>query len=81
MKDNNDYIDIMEEYFNFASNKKDQSGDLKDARPEQHYLVGVTPDQKEKARRHNKKIETLTEENKPVSPLNPVYDAKWRFYW
>lgn len=26
-------------------------------------------------------MKEFTEENKPVSPVDPVYDAKWRFYW
>ena len=26
-------------------------------------------------------MKTLTEENLPMSPIDPVYDAKWRYYW
>ena len=41
----------------------------------------MTTEKLEKARCHEKKMKEFTEENKPVSPLDPVYDAKWRFYW
>ncbi len=54
---------------------------MTDVKPEYHYLVGVTPDKVEKARRHEKKIKTLTYDNLPVSPIEPVYDAKCRYYW
>lgn len=33
------------------------------------------------ARNHKEKIATYAKENKPVSPLEPVFDAKWRFMW
>jgi hypothetical protein len=43
--------------------------------------VGVCPENLEKARNHTKRIQKYTQENKPVSPLEPVFDAKWRFMW
>lgn len=81
MKDNDDYIDLMEEYFEKKGQQYYAGEVLKDQKPEYHYLVGVTTEKVEKARRHEKKMKEFTEENQPVSPIDPVYDAKWRFYW
>ena len=81
MRDNDEYIDLMEDYFNQVSEDYYQGRPLTDAKPQFHYLVGVTPDNVEKARKHEKKIKTLSLENLPVSPVDPVYDAKWRYYW
>jgi len=81
MKDNDDYIDLMEEYFEKKGKMFYAGEQLKDQKPEYHYLVGVTTEKLEKARRHEKKMKEFTEENQPVSPIDPVYDAKWRFYW
>lgn len=71
----------MEQYFDQASEIFYKSQQLEDVKPQYHYLVGATPENQEKARRHAKKMETLSEKNKPVSPINPVYDAKWRYSW
>lgn len=81
MEDNNEYIDLMEKYFDTVSGPYYQDKTLKEAKPEYHYLVGATPENQEKARKHEKKIRTLTEENLPMSPVDPVYDAKWRYSW
>ena len=43
--------------------------------------MGVCPEFLERAREHKKRINRYTEENKPVSPIEPVFDAKWRFMW
>jgi isopenicillin N synthase-like dioxygenase len=43
--------------------------------------VGVCPEKQEIARDHAKKIKSYSEENKPVSPLVPIFDAKWRYMW
>ena len=45
--------------------------------------MGATPEYIEKARDHSEKLAllNLAEEDKPVSPLEPVFDAKWRFMW
>lgn len=80
-KDNNDYIDLMEQYFESRGNQLYSGGMLDDAKPEHHYQVGVCPEFQEKAREHRKRIERYTEENKPVSPIEPIFDAKWRFMW
>jgi hypothetical protein len=44
-------------------------------------LVGVTPENVEIARDHKERIKKYAPENKPMSPLEPVFDAKWRFLW
>lgn len=71
----------MEQYFEVAGNKLYSGGELEDAKPEHHYQVGVCPENQEIARRHEKRMARYTGENKPVSPVDPVYDAKWRFMW
>jgi len=81
MQDNDEYIDLMENYFDTQSKDYYAGRHLDDEKPEYHYLVGVTTEQKEKARRHEKKINSLAPEHKPVSPVEPVWDAKWRYYW
>ena len=80
-KDNSDYIDQMENYFESRGNILYSGGTLDDVRPESHYLVGVVPENQEMARSHAKRMARYTPENKPVSPVDPVYDAKWRFHW
>lgn len=45
--------------------------------------MGATPEYIEKARSHREKLAALNlaPEDTPVSPLEPVLDAKWRFMW
>ena len=81
MKDNDDFIDVMEKYYDEVTKDYYEGKNLKDCRPDQHYLVGLTPTKIERARRHVKKMEELTDENKPMSPIVPVQDQKWRYYW
>ena len=81
MQDNAEYIDLMEKYFDSVSGPYYADKTLKEAKPEYHYLVGATPENQEKARKHEKKIRTLSKENLPMSPVDPVYDAKWRYSW
>lgn len=71
----------MEKYFESRGPKLYSGEKLEDCKPEYHYLVGVCPEKQEIARDHAKKIQAYSEENKPVSPLVPVFDAKWRFLW
>jgi hypothetical protein len=51
-KDNDDYIDMVEKYFNSVSKKFYAGEVLKDARPDLCYQTGVTPEGLEKARDH-----------------------------
>jgi len=80
-KDNDDYIDMMEQYFMSRGNILYGGGTLDDAKPDCHYQVGVCPENLEIARDHAERIRNYSAENKPMSPLQPVFDAKWRFMW
>lgn len=71
----------MENYFQSRGNQLYSGGDLEDAKPEHHYQVGVCPENVEIARNHKKRMARYTAENKAVSPVEPIYDAKWRFMW
>ena len=80
-KDNNDYIDMVERYFDNVSKKYYSGEPLKDARPDLCYQTGVTPEGIEKARNHQALIDSLEGDDKPMSVHPPVHDAKWRFFW
>ena len=67
----------METYYDSRSKILYAGGELEDSRPDEHYLVGVTPEGVEIARPHPNTIAGYKEENKPVSPLLPIPDAKW----
>jgi isopenicillin N synthase-like dioxygenase len=73
-KDNDTFLDMMEKYF-------EVSDGVRDAHPEVHYQVGVTPSHFEKARNHCAQMGAYDSENKPISPCPPEKDAKWRFFW
>ena len=83
MVDNDDYIDLMEDYFAQTGEAFYRGQEVDDIKKEHHYQVGATPEYIEKARDHSEKLAllNLAEEDKPVSPLEPVFDAKWRFMW
>jgi hypothetical protein len=49
---NEDYIDLMEQYFEQAGKEFYDGKELKDAHPEVHYQTGVTPEKVEKAKNH-----------------------------
>ena len=84
-KDNDDYIDMVERYFNTVSKKYYDGGckeeDLADCRPDLCYQTGVTPEGVEKARNHQALVDSLPADSKPLSVQPPVHDAKWRFFW
>ena len=80
-QDNSDYIDLMEKYFESRGKQLYSGEKLDDAKPEFHYQVGVCPENQEIAREHSKRMKAYSDDNKPVSPIVPVYDAKWRFMW
>jgi isopenicillin N synthase-like dioxygenase len=76
--DNNAFLDLVEKYFEQNPEVK-----KKDARPELHYQVGVTPEGVEKPRctfdaNCQKIVHTLEGENKPRMPTEA--DVKWRFF-
>ena len=71
----------MEEYFSSRGKMLYAGQELEEAKPECHYQVGVCPKEQEIARNHEARMLGYDDENKPMSPLEPVYDAKWRFMW
>jgi isopenicillin N synthase-like dioxygenase len=76
--DNNNFLDILESYFN---RPYDQI--LKDARPDIHYQLGVTPEGVELPRcttdpKCKEIIDKIEPEHRPLFPQGP--DAKWRFF-
>ena len=83
MKDNDDYIDLMEDYFERTGELFYSGEQVEDIKKDCHYQVGATPELIEKARDHTEKLKALdlSPEDSPVSPLQPVLDAKWRFMW
>ena len=80
-KDNEDYIDLLENYFESRGDMFYNNQELKEAHPEIHYQVGITPELKEKARSHCARFAHYDENNKPISECPPEFDAKWRFFW
>lgn len=80
-KANEDYIDMVERYFDSISKRYYAGEQIKDFRPELCWQTGATPEGVEKARDHQALVDSLDEENKPRSVQPPVPDAKWRFFW
>lgn len=75
-EDNEIFLDMMESYF-----EQDVQIKLKDAHPEHHYQVGVTPEKTELPKNNCSDTFTMTELNRPVTLCPPEKDAKWRFFW
>lgn len=80
-QDNEDYIDLMEEYFALQARRHYAGQELKDCKPELHFQAGVTPEKQERPRDHQIIIDQFTPENMPLSKFPPALDAKWRFFW
>jgi len=72
---------MVEQYFEEVGDNYYTGKELRDCRPELSYQVGVTPEAVEKARDHEKLVESLPFESKPLSRFPPEFDAKWRFFW
>jgi len=51
-QDNEDYLDMMEEYFEAESRKHYKGEELEDCKPEHNFQAGVTPEKQERARNH-----------------------------
>ena len=82
-KDNDNYIDLMEDYFEKTGELFYTGEKVDDIKAEFHYQVGATPENVEMAREHTKMLSELDlpTEDMPGSPSEPVFDAKWRFMW
>lgn len=72
--DNETFLSMMERYFEMSDGERD-------ARPELHYQVGVTPNGIERARDHCARFGSYGPDDQPLSPCPPDYDPKWRFFW
>jgi len=68
------FIDMLEKYFYNSDGKRD-------ARPEMHYQVGVTPENTERPRNHCHRSALLDEKERPYTGCPPDADPKWRFFW
>jgi hypothetical protein len=53
---NDEYIDVMEDYFEQTGNRFYDGQEVKDIRPETNYQVGATPENIEIARDHSEKL-------------------------
>lgn len=71
---NNTFLDMMERYFEISDGKRD-------ARPEHHFQVGVTPEHQELPRDHCIKMNAMDGKDAPLSKCPPELDPKWRFFW
>jgi isopenicillin N synthase-like dioxygenase len=79
--DNEEYIEMMEKYFETRGEMFYAGEELKESRPDIHYQVGVTPERIEKARNHCDRFSKFEGKNKPISECPPEHDAKWRYFW
>jgi isopenicillin N synthase-like dioxygenase len=79
---NEKFIDMMAKYFESRAERFYKGDKLEgEVFPEKAYQFGATPELIEKARCHEKLVNSLTPENKPRSPIIPIKDHKWRFFW
>jgi isopenicillin N synthase-like dioxygenase len=61
-KDNDTYVDMMEEFFAKAGAKFEKGENVEEIRPDCNYQVGATPHGIEIARDHSEKIKSLITE-------------------
>ena len=78
---NEEYIDMVERYFEGVSEKYYRGEELVDMRSELSYQTGVTPESIEKARNHEAIVRAIPDEHKPMTVYPQIHDAKWRFFW
>jgi len=78
---NEEYIDMIENYFEHISEKYYRGEELEDCHPELSYQTGVTPEHVEMARNHEALVESLEGEDKPLTRYPSGKDCKWRFFW
>lgn len=78
---NEEYVDMIERYFECESEKFYRGEPLLDCRPELSYQTGVTPEHIEMARNHEAIVNSLEGENKPLTKYPMGKDCKWRFFW
>ena len=78
---NDEYISMMERYFEQTGRKHYAGEVLEDMHPELSYQTGTTHESIERARNHADFVATLAPEHKPMSKQPPELDAKRRFFW
>lgn len=71
----------MEKFFHSRSKDLYSNQPIRNIYPEYDYQVGATPEFTEKAKDHGLNLKNLSEENWPVTPSPPGFDAKWRYFW
>ena len=83
MKDNEEYLDMIKDYFEKTGEMFYAGKEVKDIKAEYLYQTGVMPELTEIARDHQKLRNdlNLAPEDQPLSPMVSVLDAKWRFMW
>ena len=80
-EENEQYIDMLERYFEHVGAEYYAGNELADSRPELSFQTGVTPESQEKARDHEAIANRLPEADKPLTMYPQEFDAKWRFFW
>ena len=79
--DNDEYIDMMEKYFERAGSQLYAGEKVPEIFPELSFQVGATPERTERARDHQQHFAPLQGQDRPTSPFPPVLDEKWRYFW
>lgn len=78
---NQRFLDMLELYYQSASQKLYNGEQVAEIFPQYGYQVGATPENIEKARNHCERINSFPDENKPLTSCPPQIDAKWRYFW
>ena len=78
---NEEFLDMMENYFHSRGQKYYKGLPIEDIFPQYGFQTGATPEYKELAKPHPEVIESTHGKNKPDTPDQPPYDAKWRYFW
>ncbi len=79
--ENDQFMDLMEKYFNDRAIKAERNANLEDFFPEHGYQAGLMKEYMEIPQDYKEFVEKLSPENKPLSTYPPKPDAKWRFFW
>jgi len=78
---NNEFLDLMETYFQKRSQQYYKTGSADDIFPHLGYQTGATPELIEVARSHSSYISSLSPQDIPFTPQPPPADQKWRYFW
>lgn len=78
---NEEFIDVMEKYFENRGEKFYRGEEISDIKPETSYQVGATPEFVEVSREHEELVKSKFSEYPPTTPQPPPANALWRFFW